>query len=33
MIAGLFDFKPREFFQKTADEAANVPLVKLGSIE
>jgi LemA protein len=33
VVAGLFGFKPREFFQKTADEAANVPLVKLGSIE
>lgn len=33
VIAGLFGFKPREFFQKTADEAANVPLVRLGTIE
>ena len=33
VIAGLFGFKTREFFQKTADEAANVPLVKLGTIE
>ena len=33
LVAGLFAFKPREFFQKTADEAANVPLVRLGSLE
>mgnify|MGYP000249419058 CR=1 FL=1 len=33
VVANLFGFKPREFFQKTADEAANVPLVMLGSIE
>ena len=33
IVAGLFRFRPREFFQKTSDEAANVPLVKLGSVE
>lgn len=33
VVAGVFRFEPREFFQKTADEAANVPLVKLGSVE
>jgi LemA protein len=33
VVAGMFRFEPREFFQKTADEAANVPLVKLGSVE
>lgn len=33
LIAGRFDFKPREYFQKTSDDAANVPLVKLGSVE
>ncbi|MGI9233599.1 MAG: LemA family protein [Woeseiaceae bacterium] len=33
IIAGWFDFVSREFFQKTSDDAANVPLVKLGSIE
>ncbi len=33
IIAGWFDFSAREFFQKTSDDAANVPLVKLGSIE
>ena len=33
IIAGWFAFSMREFFQKTSDYAANVPLVKLGSIE
>jgi LemA protein len=33
LVASLFGFGPREFFQKTVDEAANVPLVRLGSIE
>ena len=33
MIAGTFDFEERSLFQKASDEAANVPLVKLGSIE
>ena len=33
IIAGWFRFSAREFFQKTSDDAANVPLVKLGSIE
>jgi LemA protein len=33
LIAGTFQFDERSFFQKTSDEAANVPLVKLGSIE
>jgi len=33
LVAGVFRFKPREFFQKTADEAANVPLVRIGSVE
>ena len=32
-VAGWFGFKSKSFFQKTSDEAANVPLVKLGSIE
>ena len=32
-IAARFNFEPRDFFQKTSDEAANVPLVKLGTIE
>lgn len=33
IIAGIFNFEPRPFFQKSSDEAANVPLVKLGSVE
>jgi len=33
IVANLFAFKAAEFFQKTSDEAANVPLVKLGSVE
>jgi LemA protein len=33
LVAGLFRFEPREFFQKRSDDAANVPLVKLGSVE
>ena len=33
IIAGWFNFELRDFFQKTADDAANVPLVDLGSVE
>ncbi|MBT8091874.1 MAG: LemA family protein [Gammaproteobacteria bacterium] len=33
IIAGWFRFTVREFFQKTSDDAANVPLVKIGTIE
>jgi LemA protein len=33
LVAGLFRFEPREFFQKSSDDAANVPLVRLGSVE
>ena len=33
LVAGLFSFEPREFFQKRADDVANVPLVRLGSVE
>ena len=33
IVAGWFVFSAREFFQKTSDDAANVPLVKLGTIE
>lgn len=33
IVASLFGFQPAEFFQKSSDEAANVPLVKLGSVE
>ncbi len=32
-IANQFNFKQRDFFQKTSDEAANVPLVDLGNVE
>ena len=32
-IAGAFNFGSRSFFQKSSDDAANVPLVKLGSVE
>ena len=33
IIAGIFSFAPRSFFQKTSDDAANVPLVEFGSVE
>ncbi|MBU2678033.1 MAG: LemA family protein [Gammaproteobacteria bacterium] len=33
IIAGWFNFLTRDFFQKTSDDASNVPLVKLGSVE
>ena len=33
VIAGWFRFRQRDFFQKTSDDAANVPLVKLGKVE
>jgi LemA protein len=33
MVASLFGFRPRQFFQRTADEAAHVPLVRTGSAE
>ena len=33
LVAGLFRFEPRAFFQKSSDEAANVPLVRLGAVE
>ena len=33
MIAGWFGFTPHSYFQKTSDDAANVPLVNLGKIE
>lgn len=32
-VAGSFGFSEREFYQKTSDDAANVPLVDLGSVE
>lgn len=33
LLAGLFRFEQKEFFQKSSDDAANVPLVKIGSVE
>ena len=33
LVANAFRFDQREFFQKSSDDAANVPLVKLGSVE
>ena len=32
-IANIFGFAARSFFQKSSDDVANVPLVKLGSVE
>jgi len=33
LLASMFGFKQRVYFQKTSDDAANVPLVNLGNIE
>lgn len=33
IVANMFDFDERAFFQKASDDAANVPLVELGSVE
>jgi len=33
IIAGQFNFETKEFFQKSSDDAGNVPLVELGTIE
>jgi len=33
LVASVFGFSGRTFFQRSADDVANVPLVKLGSIE
>lgn len=33
IIAGMFKFIAKDFFQKTSDEAANVPLADFGSVE
>lgn len=33
IIAGWFGFKQKDFFQKSSDDAANVPLVDLGTVE
>ena len=33
IVAALFKFSQREFFQRSSDEAANVPLAKFGTVE
>ena len=33
VVARLFGFAAREYFQKSSDEAGNVPLVELGNLE
>lgn len=33
IVAGMFNFDTRNFFQKSSDDAANVPLVNLGLVE
>ena len=33
IVANWFSFAARSFFQKSSDDASNVPLVKLGSVE
>ena len=33
IVAGIFKFGARSFFQKSSDDAANVPLVEFGSVE
>ena len=33
IIASLFSFTQRDFFQRASDEAANVPLAKFGTVE
>lgn len=33
IVASMFNFEPRQFFQKSSDDVANVPLVKLGSVD
>jgi LemA protein len=33
VIANTFNFEAKDFFQKSSDEAANVPLVDLGTVE
>lgn len=33
VVASLFRFQQREFFQKSSDDVANVPLVDLGQVE
>ena len=33
IVASLFKFGMRDFFQKTSDEVANVPLANFGNLE
>ncbi|MDH5455452.1 MAG: LemA family protein [Gammaproteobacteria bacterium] len=33
IVASIFGFGPKDFFQKSSDEAANVPLAKFGTVE
>ena len=33
IVASLFNFSARQFFQKKSDDVANVPLIDLGSVE
>jgi LemA protein len=33
IVANVFNFAQREFFQKSSDEVANVPLAKFGTVE
>ena len=33
VVAGMFNFRQRDFFQKRSDDAANVPLVEFGTVE
>ena len=33
LIANAFNFLPTDFFQKSSDEAANVPLIDMGAVE
>ena len=33
IVASIFDFTERKFFQKASDDVANVPLVKIGTVE
>jgi len=33
IVANLFDFSERDFFQKSSDDAANVPIADFGAVE
>jgi LemA protein len=33
IVARLFDFTQREFFQKRSDDVSNIPLINLGNVE